>query len=49
MSLLKWKKLAKQKTELGNKINFAHDTILKSKFFDMNLRGLSRYRKLYGS
>ena len=30
MSLLKWKKLAKQKTELGNKINFAHDTILKN-------------------
>ena len=28
MSLLKWKKLAKQKTELGNKINFVHDTIL---------------------
>ena len=30
MSLLKWKKLAKQKTELGNKINFIHDTILKN-------------------
>ena len=29
MSLLKWKKLAKQKTEIGNKINFVHDTILK--------------------
>ena len=29
MSLLKWKKLAKQKTELGNKINFVHDIILK--------------------
>ena len=29
MSVLKWKKLAKQKTELGNKINFVHDTILK--------------------
>ena len=29
MSLLKWKKLAKQKSELGNKINFVHDTILK--------------------
>ena len=29
MSLLKWKKLAKQKTEVGNKINFVHDTILK--------------------
>ena len=30
MSLLKWKKLAKQKTELGNKINFVHDIILKN-------------------
>ena len=30
MSLLKWKKLAKQKTELGNKINFVYDTILKN-------------------
>ena len=29
MSLLKWKKLAKKKSELGNKINFVHDTILK--------------------
>ena len=30
MSLLKWKALAKRKTELGNKINFVHDTILKN-------------------
>ena len=30
MSLLEWKKLPKQKTELGNKINFVHDTILKN-------------------
>ena len=30
MSLLKWKELAKQKTELGNEINFVHDTILKN-------------------
>ena len=30
MSLLEWKKLAKQKTELGNKTNFVHDTILKN-------------------
>ena len=30
MSLLKWKELAKRKTELGNKINFFHDTILKN-------------------
>ena len=29
MSLLEWKKLAKKKSELGNKINFVHDTILK--------------------
>ena len=34
MSLLKWKKLAKQKTELGNKINFVHDTILKNQLGD---------------
>ena len=30
MSLLKWKALAKRKTELGDKINFVHDTILKT-------------------
>ena len=30
MSLLKWKELAKQKTELGKKINFVHDTILEN-------------------
>ena len=30
MSLLKWKALAKRKTELGDKINFVHDTILKN-------------------
>ena len=30
MSLLKWKELAKRKTELENKINFVHDTILKN-------------------
>ena len=34
MSLLKWKKLAKQKKELGNKINFVHDTILKNQLGD---------------
>ena len=34
MSLLKWKKLAKQKKELGNKINFVHDTILKKQLGD---------------
>ena len=31
MSLIKWKKLAKQKAELGDKINFVHDTIPKRK------------------
>ena len=30
MSLLKWKELAKRKTELGDKINFVHDAILKN-------------------
>ena len=30
MSLLKWKELATRKSELGNKINFVHDTILKN-------------------
>ena len=30
MSLLKWKEIAKRKTELGNKINFMHDAILKN-------------------
>ena len=30
MNLLKWKELAKRKTELRNKINFVHDTILKN-------------------
>ena len=28
MSLLKWKELAKSKSELGNKINYLHDTIM---------------------
>jgi len=30
MSLLKWKELAKRKTELGDKINFVHDAIFKN-------------------
>lgn len=30
MSLLEWKELAKRKTELGDKINFVHDAILKN-------------------
>ena len=32
MSLLKWKEIAKRKAELGNKINFLHNAILKNKF-----------------
>ena len=39
MSLLKWKKLAKQKTELGNKINFVHDTILKKQLGEKTSQG----------
>ena len=31
MSLLKRKEMAKRKTELGNKINFVHDAIIKNK------------------
>ena len=31
MSLLKWKELAKRESELGNKINYVHDTITKHK------------------
>jgi len=30
MSLLKWKELAKKKSELGNKINYVHNTITQS-------------------
>lgn len=30
MSLLKWQELANRKKELGDKINFVHDTILKN-------------------
>ena len=29
MSLLKWKELAKSKSEIGDKINYVHDTITK--------------------
>ena len=29
MSLSKWKKFAKSKSEIGNKINFIHNTIFK--------------------
>ena len=31
MSLLKWKELAKRKTELGNKINYVHNLITQHK------------------
>ena len=31
MSFLKWKELAKRKSELGNKINYIHDKITKQK------------------
>ena len=31
MSLLKWKELAKRKTELGNKINYVHNAITQHK------------------
>ena len=31
MSLLKWKELAKSKTELGNKIDYTHDLIKRHK------------------
>ena len=31
MSLLKWKEIAKRKSELGNKMNYVHDTITKQK------------------
>ena len=40
MSLLEWKKLAKQKIELGNKINFVHDTILKINWVRKQARNL---------
>ena len=30
MSLLKWKELANKKSELGNKINYVHNTITQS-------------------
>ena len=33
MSLLKWEELAKKKTELGNTINFVHDTKQAKKLF----------------
>ena len=35
MSLLKRKELAKRKTELGDKIDFVHDAILKNQLGDI--------------
>ena len=31
MSLLKWKEIAKRKTNFGDKTNFVHDAIVKNK------------------
>ena len=40
MSLLKWTELAKRKTELGDKINFVHDAILKISWEKKQTRNL---------
>ena len=40
MSLLKWKEIAKRKTELGDKINFVHDAILKNQLGEKKGRNL---------
>ena len=39
MSLLKWKELAKRKTELGNKINFVHNAIKQHKIGEETSKG----------
>ena len=39
MSLLKWKELAKRKTELGNKINYVHNTITQRKIGEEMSKG----------
>ena len=41
MSLLKWKELAKSKTELGNKINYVHDQITQHKISQDTSKDLS--------
>ena len=41
MSLLKWKELAKSKTELGNKINYVHNLITKHKIGQETSKDLS--------
>ena len=35
MSLLRWKELAKSKSELGNKINYVHNTITQNKIGEL--------------
>ena len=39
MSLLKWKELAKRKTELGNKINYVHNAITQHKIGEETSKG----------
>ena len=39
MSLLKWKELAKRKTELGNKINYVHNAITQHKISEETSKG----------
>ena len=39
MSLLKWKELAKRKTELANKINYVHDIITQHKIGEQTSQG----------
>ena len=39
MSLLKWKELAKRKTELGNKINSVHNAITQHKIGEETSKG----------
>ena len=37
MSLLRWKELAKSKSELGNKINYVHNAITQHKIGDLKV------------
>ena len=39
MSLLKWKELAKRKTELGNKINYVHNAITQHEIGEETSKG----------
>ena len=45
MSLLKWKELAKRKTELGNKINYVHNAITQHKIGEETSKG--SFEKLF--